>query len=391
MGSAGERAVNAAGGEGGAVYLDHCAAEPLHPDARAILRRLLEDRGAAAWANPASVHAAGREARSVLERAREQVAEAMGAEPTDVVFTSGGTEACQLGVLGLAVGVERVVTTPVEHPAVVRAVERLARRGVQVVRLPLRAGRIPDADAVAERLGAGPSLLAVQWINHETGDRWPLESWLEAARAQGARCFVDASQAFGRVGTPLAALGAHAVAVASSKVGGPAGCGALWVDRSVDLEPQLEGGGQERGRRAGTPSVLLAAGFGAACAALPRRKEAMARVAGLRDRLEGALLDLGARRNTAGGSRAPHVTNVSWEAWRADLLVAALDVRGVRVSAGPACSSGRGEPSPTVSALHPDAPWRALGAVRFSVGVETTEAEVARAVEVVADVVGRGA
>ncbi len=373
------------------IYLDHCAAEPLHPAARALLRRLLEEPAAEAWANPASVHAMGRAARAVIERAREQVAAALGAAPADVVFTSGGTEACQLGVLGLAVGVERVVTTPVEHPAVGRAVERLARRGVQVVRLPLRAGRIPDADTVAELLGKGPSLLAVQWINHETGDCWPIGSWIETARARGARCFVDASQAFGRVETALAGLGAHAVAVASSKVGGPPGCGALWVDRSVDLEPQLEGGGQERGRRAGTPSVLLAAAFGAACEGLPARAEAMARVAALRDRLERGLRGLGASCNTAGGLRAPHVTNVCWTSWRADLLVAALDVRGVCVSAGPACSSGRGEPSPTVSVLHPDAPWRALGAVRFSLGVETTEEEVERAVAVVADVVGRGA
>ncbi len=368
--------------------MDHHAAVPLRPSVMAAMRALLQEPEAA-WANPSSVHAAGRAAAAYLESARERVAMALGAAPAEVVFTSGGTEACALGLLGLLEGIERVVCTAYEHPAVFRTLERLAaRRGVTVIRWhpgiePFETPRLLDA------LGGGEAMLAVQWVNHETGARWPVEQWARVARARGARVFVDACQALGKLPVTLSEQDFDAVAFGASKVGGPPGCGALWVRRGVELDPVLRGGEQERGRRAGTPSVLLAVGFGAACEQVEASLQDVPRLTALRDRLEEGLLALGAHRNGVGAERVGSVTNVSWEGIGADLLVAALDTEGVRVSAGPACSSGRLRRSETVAAMHPNEPWRAAGALRLSLGPETSEEDVERVLEAVRRVLQR--
>jgi len=328
-----------------------------------------------AWANPASVHRRGQRARAVLEDARARIAEAVGAAPADVVLTSGGTEAVNLAVLGLAGGVERVVMTGLAHPALSEAVAGL---GVPVVRLDTPGGVPPDEEKVAGLLGPGV-VLAASWVNHETGTILPMRRWARLAAARGARLAVDASQALGKLPVDAEALGATTLAVAAPKVGGPAGAGALVVSREVDLVPVLRGGGQERGRRPGSPDVVAAAGFGGACQALPSRLAAQEAVGWRRDLLEAHLVARGAIVNGAEAPRVSTVTNVSMKGIRGDAWVAALDVEGVCAASGAACSSGVVASSPVVTAMYPDAAWRATATLRLSLGPETTDDEVARA------------
>lgn len=350
------------------------------------MRQALEE----AWANPSSVHAAGRRARALLEGARERIAAAIGAEPADVVLTSGGTEACNLGVRGLFAG-GALVTTEIEHPAVARAVERMAReRGAQVTRLAVLRGVPPDPADVAVAASAG-GLAAVQWINHETGTRFPVERYAEACQRVGARVFVDATQALGKVPIDVRALGADALAIASHKAGGPAGAGALWVRRGVDVDAVLSGGAQERGRRPGSPDLLACVGFGAACTVIGQRLETQPRLAALRDRWEVAVRTLGGVINASDAPRVATVVSASFRDRRGDDLVAAMDLEGVCVSSGAACSSGLSEPSAVLRAMYPDEPWRATGALRSSFGPETTETDVEFAAAALGRVLARRA
>lgn len=345
------------------IYLDHHAATPLTASARRAMAEALE----ADLGNPASSHAAGRAARALVERARAAVAEALQAQPVDVVLTSNGTEACDLMVRGLP-RPSRVVTTTLEHPAVREACRGWEAEGVEVCWLPPEGGRPPDPDRFASALIPG-ALAVAQWANHETGALSPVEAYAERCERAGARLVVDAIQAFGRVSIDVRALGASALCVASHKVGGPVAA-ALWVDRGLPLRPRLGGGGQERGRRAGSQDPVVAAGFAAAAAAIGERLERMDEVARWRDRLEATLLAAGAVVNGAEGSRVASVVNASISAWRSDLLVAALDLEGLCASAGAACSSGVRAPSPVLRALYPSEGWRAEHALRLSLGPE---------------------
>jgi cysteine desulfurase len=366
------------------IYLDHHAAGPLAPGVAEAMEAARER----AWGNPSSVHAAGRAARAVVERAREQVAAAVGAKPADLVFTAGGTEACNLGVLGLAPKARRVVTTAVEHPAVAAAVEALEARGAEVVRLPLPDGRAPDPDALREAL-AGADLAALQWVNHETGTVLPVAEYASRCREAGVPLFVDATQALGKRPVDVGALGAAAVALASAKIEGPPAAGALWIARDAALAPRALGGAQERGRRAGSPDPVALAGFGAAAARVGERLAAMPAVARRRDRLERELLAHGGRINGAGGPRVETVTNASLRPWRGQRLVAALDLEGLCASSGAACSSGLDEPSPVIAAMYPDASWRAASALRLSLGPGTSDADVDGALAILRRVLGR--
>ena len=361
------------------IYLDYHAATPLLAASRQAMRRASE----VAWANPSSVHAAGRRARNVLEEAREQIASGIHARPEDLVLTSGGTEACNLGVLGLQEPpIRRVITTPLEHPAVRAAVASLGEH-VRLEVLPTpRLAPPPDLDA--------QTLVAMQWVNHETGDILPISDFGEACAAAGARLFVDATQALGRIPIDIRRLdGVSAMALASQKIGGPSGAGALWVRGDVELEPRELGGAQERGRRAGTPNLVALAGFGAACERLPKRLEAMPEVTQWRDQLEKVLIEAGGEPNRL-GARVGSVSNLSMRGWRADVLVAALDVEGICVSAGAACSSGLPQPSPVIEALYPTDPVRAASAVRVSLGPEALDgAQIKRAAEILTRVASR--
>ncbi|AUX43025.1 cysteine desulfurase [Sorangium cellulosum] len=402
-----------------AIYLDWNATTPPHPEVLAAMQAAAE----VAWANPASVHGPGRRARAFIERAREAVARLTGFDARDVTFTSGGTEANNLalwhafGDLNDAAGAPgaagsagasaepapasgrlqgALVVSRLEHPSVTRAAEGLAARGVHVAWVdPEPSGRVaPEALAAAMDRAAAVApvrLVSLQAVNHETGVIQPVAEAAALARARGARLHVDAVQAVGRL-PQEAWAGADLVSIAAHKIRGPKGIGALAVRPGIRLRPVLLGGAQERGLRPGTQDPLAAAGFAVAA---ERAASTPARYAALgphRDHFEAELLALGRAAGVAPlrngeAPRAPHITNLSWPGWRGDELCAALDLEGVAVSSGSACSAGTAEPSPVLTAML--GPERAASAVRISLGEETTEADLAEATRRVARVLAR--
>lgn len=382
------------------VYLDHHAATP---PSEAVVAAMAQ-AARLCWANPSSVHAVGRRARSLLEEARRAAARSLGCETASLVWTSGGTEACNLGLRSVAEGVRALVSTAVEHPAVSEVVEHLVAEGAASTVLPMEGGRFPEARVLAATLErcARPAAVVLQAANHETGTLPPMRDWLTVAKQYGARVFVDASQAWGKVPLQLDDMGADMVALAPNKMGGPPGVGLLYASRSADVLPQILGGSQERGRRGGTPALPLVVGVGQAACELDRRLNAQSRVGALRDAFEAAALScaMGSEMlacgrparvavNGAEGPRLASCANLSFDGARSDRLVAALDLEGVECSAGAACSSGLTESSPVIAAMYPEEPWRAAGCVRFSFGPSTTEAEVDAAIRSLRRVVGR--
>ncbi|WP_437737904.1 cysteine desulfurase family protein [Sorangium sp. So ce1335] len=388
---------------GRVIYLDWNATTPPHPEVLAAMQAAAE----VAWANPASVHGPGRRARAFIEQAREAVARLTGFDARDVTLTSGGTEANNLA-LWHAFGDENagdraagarlhgaLVVSRIEHPSVTRAAEALAGRGVEVAWVdPEPSGRVaPEAlSAALDRAAAVAPvrLVSLQAVNHETGIVQPVAEAAALAHARGARLHVDAVQAVGRL--PEAWTGADLVSVAAHKIRGPKGIGALAVRPGIRLRPVLFGGAQERGLRPGTQDPIAAAGFAAAARRALDGPARYAALAPLRDRLEADLVAAGRAAGAAPirngeGARAPHVTNLSWPGWRGDELCAALDLEGVAVSSGSACSAGTAEPSPVLTAML--GPERAASAVRFSIGEETTEADLAEAARRAARVLSR--
>jgi cysteine desulfurase len=375
------------------VYLDHNATTPPHPEVLAAMHEA--ERGA--WANPASVHRAGQRARAHLDRARRAVAELSGFDPRDVVLTSGGTEANNLALRHPFHGGRRgaLVLSRLEHPSVTRVAEELARDGIDVRwarATPAGVIALEDVERALEELAgrAEVVLVSVQAANHETGVLQPLGAVAELTRRAGALLHVDAVQALGKVeGAPW--RDADLLTVSAHKLRGPKGIGALVTRPGLRVAPLLFGGQQERGARPGTQSAVLAAGLTVA-AERARTTPARAALATLRDRLEARLAELGAEAHievavNGAGPRLAHVSNTSWPGWRGPELCAALDLEGVAVASGAACSAGTAEPSPVIEALVGQA--RALSAVRVSLGEETSDAEVDRALAAWARVLRR--
>lgn len=328
------------------------------------------------WGNPASVHGTGRAARDVVETAREAVAQLVGASARDVVFTSGGTEANNLA-LHLA---PALVTSRLEHPSVTRVAETLEAAGRPVRWLPAPSSGRLTAASVEQALGDLPermgAVVSVAAANHETGVLQPIGEIAEVAHRLGARLHVDAVQAAGKV--DLAELReADTFALAAHKMRGPKGIGALVHRPERAPKPLLVGGTQERGRRPGTVDPVAAAGFRVAAEWALGSSERALGLTVLRDQLESSLVAAGATANGAGVPRLPHVTNVSFPGRAGDELVAALDLLGVAVSSGSACSAGTTEPSKVITAML--GVERARGAVRLSLGDATTGRDVALA------------
>lgn len=361
------------------AYFDWNATTPLHPS----VVRAMAEAAPVAWANPASVHAAGRRARAVLEDAREAVASLVGRDPRDVCFTSGGTEANNLALSAATA----LATSRLEHPSVVRLAERLEARGVPVAWIHVAEhGRIePDAAEAALAVLPRGATLAVSAVNHETGVIHPLAELAAVAALGGARLHVDAVQAVGRLAPELYRFG-DSLSIASHKIRGPKGIGALAFRPGGAPPPLLVGGAQERGLRPGTVDAVAAAGFGQAALLARGGPERYAGLAVLRDRVEAALGDR-VTRNGASVPRAPHVSNFSVPDRRGDELVAALDLEGLRVSSGSACSAGTSEPSPVIEAMAGKA--RALGAIRVSLGEETSTEQVERLIRALLRLVAR--
>ncbi|MBI4950985.1 MAG: aminotransferase class V-fold PLP-dependent enzyme [Myxococcales bacterium] len=377
------------------MYLDWNATTPPHPSVLAAWSAALSS----GWANASSVHRAGQRARALLDAAREAVALLLGFEPGDVALTSGGTEANNLALLGLfppgATGA--VVVGGVEHPSVARAAASLAARGIAVeVAAPAPSGRVEPA-AVARALAAlpnvsGPRVVSLQSVNHETGVLQPVAEVAALAHRARALLHVDAVQGAGKL--ERSAWGdADLVTMAGHKIRGPKGTGAVAWRRGVRLVPVLAGGAQERGLRPGTQDAAAAAGLAVACRRAPEHRAATAAVAPLRDRLERELVDAGARlgievvRNGT-AERVAHVSSLAFVGWRGAELCAALDLEGVAVSSGAACSAGTPEASAVVAAMAGAA--RAEATVRLSLGETTTAREVEVALEAFRRVLARG-
>ncbi len=303
------------------AYLDANATEPLRPEARAATLAALDLLG-----NPASVHAAGRAARRALEDARCAIGVRFGAPAEGVVFTSGGTEANALAIAGLSPG-RRVIIGATEHDAV-----RASAPGAET--LPVDGDGVADLDALARMLLGAPALVCLMLANNETGTLQPVEAAAALCRDYGALLHVDAVQAAGRIDTDLGALGAHSLALSSHKLGGPKGAGAVLLAPGQEVVPSIRGGGQERGRRGGTPGLPAIAGFAAAATATRADLQAM------RDAVEAHAIRCGAA-VLGGSNRLANTSCFALPGVRADTQVIALDLAGVAVSAGAACSSGK--------------------------------------------------
>ncbi|MFH8410504.1 cysteine desulfurase family protein [Streptomyces sp. NPDC018019] len=381
------------------VYLDHAATTPMLPEAVQAMTAQLTVTG-----NASSLHAAGRHARRTVEEARESLASALGARPSEVVFTAGGTEADNLAVKGLYWARRdadpartRVLASPVEHHAVLDAVEWLAEHeGARVEWLPVDAyGRV-HADAFREAVARDPgdvALATVMWANNEIGTVMPVRELADVAAEFGIPLHADAVQAFGQLEVDFAASGLAAMTVSAHKIGGPYGVGALLLQREYAPVPVLHGGGQERQVRSGTLDTPGIAAFAAAARHAVAHREEFARdIGALRDDLVKAVraaapdAALGGDPDPAG--RLPANAHFSFPGCEGDSLLLLLDAQGIACSTGSACTAGVAQPSHVLLAAGMDADL-ARGTLRFSLGHTSTEADVAAVAEAIGPVVER--
>ena len=367
------------------IYLDYNATAPPAPGVVDAVCRVLQDIPG----NPSSIHAPGQQARAVLDTARHAVAALIGAAPSDVVLTGSGTEADNLAIRGAAEALQsntdperrHIITTAIEHEAVLATCAALEQRGWRITRLPVdRSGLVSPAavEAALASESGRTALVSVMHANNEIGTLQPIAEIAAIARTHGAWCHTDAVQSVGKIPVSVSDLGVDLLSLSGHKFGGPKGTGALWIRRGVRLQAQQTGGKQERSRRAGTENVAGLAGLGvAADYARTSLEPQMIESARLRDRLEDGILS-GVPRTEVNGDRhqrVPNTTNISVEGVEAELLLMALDLDGIAVSTGSACSSGSLEPSHVLKAMGlPSA--RARTSLRFSLGPGTTQEDV---------------
>ena len=373
-----------------AIYLDHNATTPVAPAVAEAVARALRD----AFGNPSSLHAAGQRARRALDEARVAVAALVGAEPGQVVFTSGGTESDNLAIRGVLEAAppqrRRLAVGAVEHEAVLHTALAYRRRGWPVTIVPASAEGVITPEALSACLGPDVALVSVMLANNETGVLQPVEALARLAHAHGALFHTDAVQGAGKVTVDVRRLGVDLLSLTGHKFGGPKGAGALWVRDGLTLASTMTGGRQERNRRAGTENVPAIAGLGVAAALAAGTARTPADVKALRDRLEVGILAAvpGCAVNGSGAGRIPNTANISFEGADGESLVVALDLEGIAVSTGSACSSGTTDPSHVLRAMGLPAS-RVQSAIRFSLGPETTSGEIERVLEVLPAVVRR--
>ncbi len=373
------------------IYLDHAATTPLLPEARKAMTPFLE----ALYGNPSSLHAAGQAARQALDDARDEIAAALGARAEEVVFTSGGTEADNLALVGLFMAQRdrrpHLITVATEHHAVLDTCRFLESLGAELTVLPVDGDGMVDPEAVRRALTPRTGLVSVMYANNEIGTVAPLAEIAAITREAGVPLHTDAVQSVGALPVGLDELGVDLLSLAAHKFYGPKGVGALLVRRGIRLKPLQHGGGQERGRRAGTENVAGIVGMARALAlVVAERTEEAPRQAALRDRMiEGirAIVPDGVL-NGHPVRRLPNNVNVTFPGLDAESLLLNLDLEGVCVSAGSACTAGSLEPSHVIQALG-HSPERMGGTIRFSLGRTTTAAEVELTVERLAAIVRR--
>ena len=367
------------------IYLDHNATTPVHPDVADSLSAALREE----FGNPSSVHHFGQRAKAVVDQARSAVAALIGADPSEIVFMSGGTESDNFAIRGTAEALERtgrrhLIASAIEHEAVLNTLKALARRGWETTLLPVGETGIVSPDDLRTALRDDTALVSIMHANNEIGTIQPIAELARIAHEQGALFHTDAVQSAGKIPIDVKVLGVDLLSISAHKYCGPKGIGAVWIRRGLRLLPLLTGGKHERNRRAGTENVPGIVGMGvAAVLARARMADEHVRVAGLRDRLEtGILLAVpGTIVNGARSSRVPNTTNISFDRIEAESLLIALDLDGIAVSTGSACSSGTLEPSHVLKAMGFSS-HRTQNSIRFSLGAGNTAAQVDRVIGV---------
>lgn len=380
------------------IYLDHNATTPVDPAAAEAMMRALQDL----FGNASSVHYYGQQAKAAIDVARSAVAALIGGEPSEIIFTSGGTEGDNFAIRGAAEALEvtrrkHLITTGIEHEAVLNTVKALNRRGWKTTLLPLDATGIVSPDRLREAMTDDTAVVSIMHANNEIGTIQPIAELAAIAHEQGALFHTDAVQSAGKIPVnvralgPLGPLGVDMLSVSAHKFYGPKGVGALWVKRGVRLAPFLAGGKQERNRRAGTENVPGIIGMGVAAGhALEKMPAESARLAALRDRLEDGILKAVANTDVNGtrDTRVPNTTNISFERIEAESLLIALDLDGVAVSTGSACSSGTLEPSHVLKAMGLSS-HRAQNSIRFSLGASNTEEQIDHVISILPRIVSK--
>jgi cysteine desulfurase len=372
------------------VYFDYNATTPVAPEVAEEMTRALRDR----FGNASSVHHFGQQAKAAIDEARSAVAALLNADPSEIVFTSGGTESDNFAIRGAAEALEptgrrHLIASAIEHEAVLNTLKALARRGWRTTLLPADQSGIVSPDRLREIITDDTALVSVMHANNEIGTIQPVAELAAIAHERGALMHTDAVQSTGKIPVDVRTLGVDLLSLSAHKFNGPKGAGALWIKRGTRMQPILTGGRHERSRRAGTENVPAIVGLGVAARLAASKMSAEgARVGALRDRLEERILrDVGG--TTVNGSRAsrvPNTTNISFDRVEAESLLIALDLDGVAVSTGSACSSGTLEPSHVLRAMGFSA-HRAQNSLRFSLGMFSTEEEVDRVASVLPAIV----
>lgn len=367
------------------IYLDHAATTPVRPEVLEAMQPFYGPR----FGNPSSTHRWGREARTALDEARERVARCLGAHADEICFTSGGTEGDNLAILGgwrvlKSKGRNAIVTSPIEHKAVLQSVHQASREGAEERMLEVDANGVVSLASVRSLVRDDTALCSVMWVNNEIGTIQPIAEIAGIAKSHGAIMHTDAVQAFGKVTIDAKAIPFDFLAISGHKIGAPKGIGATFIRRGTALEPLFFGGSQDRGRRPGTENVAFAVALATAAElAIAEHEREGARLEALRDRLEAAILAKlpDAVIHGRGVPRAPHICNVSIPGTDSESLLMALDLQGIACSGGSACQSGSVSASHVLTALGVSAAI-AGAAVRMSLGSLTTEESIARVAEV---------
>ncbi|MGH7680276.1 MAG: cysteine desulfurase family protein [Gemmatimonadaceae bacterium] len=375
------------------IYLDHAATTPVRPEVVEAMAPFYGPR----FGNPSSLHRWGREARTALDEARERLAACLGARSDELCFTSGGTEADNIAILGgwrarHSEGRNVVVSTPIEHKAVLGAVHQAAREGAEERLCRVNSDGVVDGASFDELTRTDVAVVSVMWVNNEIGTVQPIEDLAATAKARGALFHTDAVQAFGKVDIDARKVPFDALAISGHKIGAPKGCGAIFIRRGTVLESLFHGGTQERGKRPGTENVAAAVGLAkAAEMTVAERAAETERLTRLRERLERGIRERvpDAVVHGAGAPRrAPHIVNVSVPGTDSESMLMALDLQGIGCSAGSACQAGTSSPSHVLSAI--GSPRELINAaIRMSLGSLSDEQSVDRVVEVFAKLVSK--
>ena len=374
------------------IYADHNATTPVHPEVVAAMSRVLRDH----FGNASSVHSFGQTAKSDVDDARAAVATLVGGRPHEVVFTSGGTESDNLAIRGVAEALGRtsrrhLIASAIEHEAVLMTLRALAKRGWPTTLLPVGSSGILDPASLEAAITDKTALVSVMHANNEIGTMQPIAELAAITHAHGAQFHTDAVQSVGKIPVAVDDLSVDLLSLSGHKFNGPKGVGALWVRRGSRLTAAVTGGRQERNRRAGTENVPGIVGLGTAARLVAATPEADAQpLAELRDRLETGILEVvpGTMINGDRDPRVPNTTNISFDRVEAESLLIALDLEGIAVSTGSACSSGTLEPSHVLRAMG-FSPHRTQNSIRFSLGMGNTADEIDRIVRVLPGVVDK--